>query len=169
MKIQPSSKSEIDQYGDHVVRVVCDKVIAPMTDTMRRLQQAMPFHAKIKTAAPDNGYGQVAYVFCESETEKQKAHLAIEGEQGIANLIDQLRFWLSVRAYSYYELGKTIVPDSSWDRKANELVRLQCIHGADAGTWHNETFEDFRGDTGYHLSVTDSIREDAQELLEEES
>jgi len=167
MNVQCPNKHEQEEYGEHVVRVVCDKAIAPTTDTMRRLQETMPFRAKIAEGAPDNGYGRVAYVLCESEDRKRQAELAIEGDRGIANLIDSKRQWVALHSHIYYNLGKNVVSDQAWDRKARELARLQHTHGFDAGTWHNETFEEFTGNTGYHLPVTESIREEAQELFED--
>lgn len=168
MTIQPISKSERNRYGDYAVRVVCDTVIAPETDTMARLQAAMPFEAKIATAAPDNGYGRTAYVLCESETQKRKAHLAIEGPGGIANLIDSLRRWVALHSHIYYNHGKTVASDEGWDRKARKLAHLQATHGYDSGTWHNEDFAAFTGDTGFHLPVTDEIEEEAKRLIEKQ-
>jgi hypothetical protein len=167
MTIQPTSRSERNRYGDHAVRVVCDTVIAPSNDTMAQLQEAMPFEAKIETSAPDNGYGRVAYVLCESASQKRRAHLAIEGTSGVAELIDQLRRWVALHSYIYYDLGQTVASDEGWDRKALQLAHLQHVHGYDAGTWHNEAFEGFTGDTGYHLPVTDEIRDQAQKLIKD--
>ncbi len=167
MTVQPISKSERNRYGDHAVRIVCDTVIAPSNDTMAQLQKTMPFEAKIATAAPDNGYGRVAYVLCKSATQKRRAHLAIEGSGGVAELIDRLRQWVALHSHIYYDLGQTVASDESWDRKALQLAHLQHVHGYDAGTWKNEAFEGFTGDTGYHLPVTDEVRDQAQKLIKD--
>ena len=167
MTVQPTSKSERDRYGDCAVRVVCDTVIAPSNNTMAQLQKAMPFEAKIATAAPDGGYGRVAYVLCESASQKRRAHLAIEGASGVAELIDRLRRWVALHSHIYYDLGQTVASDEGWDRKALQLAHLQHVHGYDAGTWKNEAFEGFTGDTGYHLPVTDEIRDQAQKLIKD--
>jgi hypothetical protein len=63
---------------------------------------------------------------------------------------------------------KSVASDESWDRKALQLAHLQHIHGYDAGTWKNEAFEGFTGDTGYHLPVTDEIRDQAQKLINDD-
>lgn len=166
MTIQPISKSERNRYGDHAARVVCDTVIAPSNDTMARIQKAMPFEAKIATAAPDNGYGRVAYVLCESATQKRRAHLAVEGSSGVVELIDQLRRWVALHAFLYYKLNNPVVSDEAWDRKSHQLVRLQRTHGYEAGSWQNEVFKDFRGNTGYHLLFTDDIKSKAHEMID---
>lgn len=167
MNVQPTSKSERNRHGDHAVRVVCNSVVDSGTDAMRRLQKALPFEAKIAAAAPDNGYGRAAYVLCESATEKRRAHLAIEGPNGVAKLIDSLRWWVALHSHIYYNLGESVVSDDGWDRKALQLAHLQHVHGHDAGTWKNEVFEGFTGDTGYHLPVTSEIEEKAQDLIED--
>lgn len=166
--VQPTSKSERDRYGEHVIRVVSSQAFAPAFDTMGKLQSELPFTGKITTSTGDNGHGQVAYVLCGSETQKRSAELAIEGESGIADLIDNLREWVTVHSYVYYQLGKTVVPDESWDRKAYALARVQHTHGYDAGTWENDTFEGFTGDTGMHLPKTDQIKKEAKKLCDTE-
>jgi hypothetical protein len=168
MIIQPISKSERNRYGDHAVRVVCDNVIDSDNETMRQLQEAMPFEAKISTAAPENGYGRTAYVLCKSATQKRKAHLAVEGPGGVAELIDQLRRWVALHSHIYYDLGQTVASDEGWDRKALQLAHLQATHGYDSGTWKNEDFAAFTGDTGYHLPVTDKLEEEARHLIEKQ-
>jgi len=166
--IQPTSKSERKRRGEFAVRVVsAEEPFAPAFDTMAKLQSELPFTGKIATPTDENGYGQVAYVLCESESEKRRAELAIEGKGGIADLIDNLRKWVTVHSYVYYELGKTVVPDESWDRKAYALARVQHTHGYDAGTWKSEVFEGFTGDTGMHLPKTEEIKRQAQELAED--
>lgn len=164
MNVQATSKSERERYGKHAVRIVCSKVVAPETDTMARVQKAMPFEAKIATAAPDNGYGRTVYVLCGSEDQKRKAELAVEGKQGTAERIDALRRWVALHSHIYYNLGQTVVPDEAWDRKAEKLARVQDVH--DSGTWKNDAFRGFTGDTGYHLPVTSEIRDQAQKLVE---
>lgn len=168
MTVQPISKSERNRYGDHAARVICDTVIAPSNDTMAQLQKAMPFEAKITTAAPDNGYGRVAYVLCGSASRNRQAHLAVEGSGGVAELIDRLRRWVALHSHIYYDLGQTVASDEGWDRKALQLAHLQHVHGYSAGTWKNETFEGFTGDTGYHLPVTEEIEEKAEQLIKKQ-
>lgn len=166
MIVQYTSKSERDRYGEFAVRVVStDAPFAPVTETMAELQSALPFRGEIATPTDENGYGQTAYVLCESETQKRRAEIAIAGQSGIADLIDGLRKWVTVHSYVYYELGETVVPDEAWDRKAYALARVQKIHGHEAGTWHNGVFEGFTGDTGMHLPKTDKIRQQAETLL----
>jgi len=165
MTIQPISKSEINRFEDFAVRVVCDKVIAPATDTMARLQSKIPFEAKIATSTgEDEGYGRVAYVLCESKERKRQAQLALGG---VEELIDMYRRWVALHSYIYYELAKTVASDETWDRKARQLARLQDVHGAGAGSWQNKAFEGFTGDTGFHLPVTEEIREKAKEMVDE--
>lgn len=166
--IQPTSKSQRKEHGEHAVRVVSEQAFGPSFDTMKRLQNCFPFRAKIQTSTGDSeGYGRVAYVLCSTEAKKRRAELAIEGESGIATLIDRMRKWVALHSYIYYEMGKNVVSDEAWDRKARQLARLQTVHGHDAGSWHNDTFEGFTDDTGFHLPHTDSIRQKAKELVED--
>lgn len=162
MTVQPTSRFEINQFGDFAVRVVCGKMIAPATDTMERLQSK--FEAEVAFASED-GHGRVAYVLCGSMKQKRQAQLAVAGESGIEELIDNYRRWVALHSYIYYGLGTTVVSDDTWDRKARKLARLQRTHGL--GTWQSEAFEGFTGDTGFHLPVTDEIRKEAESLAEE--
>lgn len=168
MRIQPTSKSERSRYGDHVVRVVCGTVIAPTTDTMGRLQNRIPFRVQIATAAPDNGYGRTAYLLCNSPDQKRKAEIAIEGEDGIQRLIDNLRWFVALHSHIYYDLGEAVVSDEAWDRKARKLGNLQATHSPHAGSWFNEEFDGFTGDTGYHLPTTPALEEQAERLIEKQ-
>lgn len=165
--IRPTNKHERSEYGEFVARVVSKQTFGPAFDTMAQLQSQIPFEAKIATSG-DGGYGRVAYVLCESEDKKRQVELAVEGESGIADLIDTYRKWLTVHSYIYYELDTNVASDEVWDRKARQLARLQHTHGYDTGTWHNDTFEGFTGDTGFHLPYTDEIKQEAKELVDDQ-
>ena len=166
--IQPTSKSERERYGEFVVRVVAQNVFAPSNDTMDLLEDLVPHGGDISLSTKDGeGYGRVAYVHCESNTQKRRTELAIEGKGGIADLIDNLRKWVALHSFLYYKKNEPAISDEAWDRKARKLARVQHTHGYDAGSWQNEAFEDFTGDTGYHLPFTDEIRQKAIELIEE--
>lgn len=166
--IQPTSKSERSRFGEFCVRVVASEPFAPSNDTMRFLEDLVPHESKISLSTEEGeGYGQVAYVQCESNTEKRRTELAVEGTDGIADLIDGLRWWVALHSFAYYEINQSIVSDEAWDRKARKLARVQHTHGYDAGTWRNQAFEGFTGDTGFHLPFTDEIRQKAIGLVKE--
>ncbi len=164
--IQPTSKSERERYGEFATRVVAHKAFAPSNDTMGLLEDLVPHGGDISLSTED-GYGRVAYVHCKSNTEKRRTELAIEGKSGISNLIDNLRRWVSLHSFLYYQRNDPIVSDEAWDRKARKLARVQHTHGYDAGSWQNEAFEGFTGDTGYHLPFTEEIQQEAIGLVEE--
>lgn len=163
--IQPTSKSERDRFGEFAVRVVAQKAFARSNDTRSKLEDLVPHGGGI-TLSTEDGYGRVAYIHCKSNTEKRRTELAVEGKDGISNLIDNLRRWISLHSFLYYQKNEPVVSDEAWDRKARKLARVQHTHGYDAGSWQNEAFEDFTGDTGFHLPFTDEIRQKATELIE---
>jgi len=166
--IQPTSKSERDRFGEFCVRVVAKEPFSSSNDTMDFLQDLVPHNGDISLSTEEGeGYGQVAYVHCESNTQKRRTELAFEGKSGIADLIDGLRWWICLHSFAYYQLNEPIVSDEAWDRKARKLARVQHTHGYDAGTWKNEAFEGFTGDTGYHLPFPDEIRQKAIGLVKE--
>ena len=165
--IQPTSKSERERYGEFATRVVAQNVFASSNDTIDLLEDLVPHGGDISLSTKDGeGYGRVAYVYCDSNTQKRRAELAIEGKRGIADLIDNLRKWVVLHSFLYYKKNDPVVSDEAWDRKARKLARIQHTHGYDAGSWQNKAFEDFTGDTGYHLPFTDEIRQKAIELVE---
>ena len=164
--IQPTSKNERERYGEFATRVVSDKAFARSNDTRSKLEDLVPHSGDI-TLSTEDGYGRVAYVRCKSNTQKRRTELSIEGKRGIADLIDNLRRWISLHSFLYYKKSEPVVSDEAWDRKARKLARVQHTHGYDAGSWQNEAFEGFTGNTGYHLPFTDEIRQKAIELVKE--
>ena len=165
-KIQAPSPSERKRFGGNVVRVVSDITFAPTTDAEQELRSRLPGDFEIRTSG--EGYGVGAYVVCESPEEEREAGLSVVGEQGVTDLIDGLRRFLAVHSYIYYQLGKTVCSDATWDMKARMLAKLQQVFGVDAGTWESEAFEGFAGDTGYHLPRTEEVKEAAESVLEQD-
>lgn len=165
MQLQVPSKAERDEFGEHVVRIICNSLVgAPETDALERLNKQLPdgFAAK---PLPRGGYGSVAYVSCDSAEAKRRVEVAVVGEGHIADLIDGYRKWLSVHSFIYYDMGENVVPDEVWDVKAEKLSYMQSVHGSGAGTWKNEEFEEFSGSTGMHLPRTEEIKNRAQEVV----
>lgn len=109
----------------------------------------------------------MAYVVCESAEEEKEAAFAAVGERGVLEIVDKIRWFLAVHSCVYYDHGKTVCSDSTWDRKARELAKLQDVFGADVGSWENETFDGFSGDTGYHLPRTGAVKREARSVIEQ--
>ena len=167
MIFQFSSTREREEYGEHVVRIVADNLVgAKNSDVLDRINERLPDGLVAK--APDSeGYGKIAYVPCQSAEEKRKAEIALFGEERMGEIADAYRKWLSVHSYIYYELGKNVVKDLTWDKKARNLARLQNVHGTDIGSWQNEAFEGLDGKTGMSLPRTQEIKDKANELVDE--
>lgn len=148
------------------MRVVSETTFAPTTDAEEKLRNRLPKDDP-EIVKPADGYGVVAYVLCDSAEEERNAALSVVGEFGVRKLVDKLRWFLAVHSYIYYEHGKTVCSDATWDRKAKKLVKLQDVFGVEAGTWESETFEGFEGDTGYHLPKTEAVKREAIGWIEE--
>ena len=71
----------------------------------------------------------------------------------IKEKIQRRRLQLLVHSYIYYELDKNIISDSTWDKWAKELVKLQQQYPEESKqVKYYELFKDFDGNTGYHLA-----------------
>jgi hypothetical protein len=70
----------------------------------------------------------------------------------IAERIRQRRYQMLVHSFLYYQLGTSIIEDSTFDRWARELVQLQADHPGIAETveFHKD-FIGFDGTTGFDL------------------
>lgn len=162
--IQSPTLHERKEFGGNVVRVVSDTMFAPSTNAEERLKSLLPGDFEI--SVEEEGYGSVAKIVCENPEEEKKVGLAIAGEQEVAELIDNIRWFVAVHSCIYYDHGDKVCPDTIWDKKAKELADLQEAFGAEAGTWKNKAFEDFSGDTGYHLPRTKEVKEAAMSAIE---
>lgn len=77
-------------------------------------------------------------------------------ELEIAELIQQRRLQLLVHSCIYYEMNKNMIPDTTWDRWAKELVQLQAQHPMIAKeVIYAEEFLGFDGSTGFDLPIRD--------------
>jgi len=90
-----------------------------------------------------------------------------EEEMQAFMLINRRRRQLHVHSVMYYFLNTSIVTDATFDKWAVELVELnkQWPQFKYAGYQYN-MFEDWTGDTGMHLKVTDEALAMADWLLE---
>lgn len=72
--------------------------------------------------------------------------------QTVEEKILQRRYQMLVHSYLYYELGESLVSDSTFDKWANELVELQESYPEEAEkVRYHRDFQDFDGSTGYDL------------------
>jgi hypothetical protein len=161
MKTQPLTKSEISEHGENAVRVVCEKLICPANNVIEDVKNKAGT-ADVVTADRE-GYGDVAYVLCDTVASKRMTELAIDGPKRLEDRINSYRKLLAATSYLYYEDGETPIPDTVWDEKARKLVRMQEVHPG-LGTWENEAFEDFTGATGMHLPKTEEVIQKAEEM-----
>ena len=70
----------------------------------------------------------------------------------IVSLIRRRMLQVWVFSYCYYELNESPISDETWTKWAMELVDLIKKHPKEFRTIrHHEIFEDFDGNTGYHL------------------
>lgn len=76
--------------------------------------------------------------------------------------VDQLKRQLIVHSVIYYKLGDNIISDEDWDRRALELREL--IREGHNTPLHQDLFEDFKGETGYHLCLKEYIPKATQLL-----
>ena len=74
----------------------------------------------------------------------------------IAELIQQRRLQILVHSCIYYELNMSNIPDTTWDKWAKELVKLQKDYSniAKEVVWA-DAFEGFDGSTGFDLPLKD--------------
>lgn len=84
-----------------------------------------------------------------------------------ASEIQRLRYLVLVHSCIYYELSDSLISDAEWDVIAMRLVEMQRLYPAAAlaALLHKE-FEDFDGNTGFHLPVKKPwVIKKARELL----
>ena len=71
----------------------------------------------------------------------------------IKEQIQRRRLQLLIHSYIYYELNNNIISDTTWDKWAKELVKLQQQYPEESKqVKYYELFKDFDGNTGYHLA-----------------
>lgn len=158
MKTQPLTKSEISEYGENAVRVVCEKPIC----SANIIDQIKTKAGTADVVTPE-GHGSVAYVLCDTVASKRMTELAIDGPMRLEKRINSYRKLLAATSYLYYEQSETPIPDTVWDEKARKLARMQKVHSG-LGTWENEAFEGFTGATGMHLPKTGEVIQKAEKM-----
>lgn len=81
--------------------------------------------------------------------------------------IQQRRLQILVHSCLYYVFDTNIVPDSQWNKWAQELVQLQKEYPQEAEeAIRNDDFKDFDGSTGFNLPVyEDWVKQKALKLL----
>jgi len=80
--------------------------------------------------------------------------------------IKQRRSQMLVHSYIYYQLNQSVVTDDTWQRWANELVKLQkSRRGPVKINWYDEAFADWDGSTGCHLPKDFWVHSIATRLL----
>ena len=86
--------------------------------------------------------------------------------QTIEEKIKQRRLQMLVHSYIYYELNKNIIDDSTWDKWAMELVKLQKENPiASKNVEYYELFKDWDGSTGAFLRFDKVTKYRAERLL----
>lgn len=78
--------------------------------------------------------------------------------------IGRRRRQLMVHAYIYYQLNDSLISDATWDRWAQQLVRLQKHFGWKVN-FYDSVFRDFDASTGYHLPKDSGVANVATRLL----
>jgi hypothetical protein len=84
----------------------------------------------------------------------------------ITELIIRRRRQILVHSCLYYDLNENVISDHTWQRFADELVRLQALHGYRFG-FYDKYFMDWDASTGFFLpgKLDRSILRVAQRLL----
>lgn len=86
--------------------------------------------------------------------------------QTIEEKIKQRRLQMLIHSYIYYELDKNIIDDSTWDKWAIELVKLQQENPiASKKVIYYEQFKDWDGSSGAFLEFDNKIKKKAEYLL----
>jgi len=86
--------------------------------------------------------------------------------QTIEEKIRQRRLQMLVHSYIYYELNKNIINDTTWDRWAMELVKLQKDNPiASKNVEYYEEFKDWDGSSGAFLKFDEKTKKRAERLL----
>jgi hypothetical protein len=159
MIIQPTSAIARSEYGEHVSRIV------PVgSKTPEDVKEAAKALGATNIHVPGDA---VAYVVLDRAEQKTWLEKRLAGEFVIDRIISSLRTWVATHSHIYYNLGKNVVSDAVWDRKAMDLVQLQKYHGVQAYVrrWESSAFEGFDGSTGMDLPVTEGIRKRVQAIL----
>ena len=87
-------------------------------------------------------------------------------DEQIKEKIKQRRTQMLVHSCIYYELNDNIVPDSVWQKWADELRDLQNEHPLCCNIEHyDEDFARWDGSTGHHLPLKDQWVLDRANLL----
>ena len=86
--------------------------------------------------------------------------------ESVHELIHRRRRQLCVHAALYYRLNTSLVSDATYDAWSRELVQLQTDYPDVAAAYVlAESFSDFDGSTGFHLSGEPWAFNKAQQLL----
>lgn len=85
--------------------------------------------------------------------------------QPVKDRIKQLRLNMLVHSFIYYELNDSLISDHEWQRRADELTRMQAQHGTKFDCY-DDAFKDWDGSTGYHLPVDLWVRSKSAQLLD---
>lgn len=97
-------------------------------------------------------------------------YLSLVGAEAdeIRSLIQRRRLQILVHSCIYYDFDNNLVSDKTWERWAQELVKLQRGYPrvAERVDYH-EAFKDFDGSTGFDLPHRNpEITRKAQQLLQ---
>lgn len=87
-------------------------------------------------------------------------------ELEVFNLINRRRRQLHVHSVLYYHMHTNIITDAQFDEWAVELKTLQDKYPVQAkGGYESSMFQNWTGDTGMHLRITDWAWAEAEWLL----
>lgn len=89
-----------------------------------------------------------------------------EEEIATFNLINRRRRQLHVHSVLYYHMDTNLITDDTFDKWAVELAELQEANPQfKYAGYQYGMFENWTGDTGMHLPVTDWAYAEAEQLL----
>lgn len=80
--------------------------------------------------------------------------------------IARRRRQMLIHSCIYYTLNEAIIDDDTWQKWANQLVRLHAKFGSRIG-FYDSAFADWDGSTGYHLPFDTEVVRVARRLLDD--